>query len=187
MKKNVILYLCMIILGIGVITGGYVLNSTQLKQQKEKIIKKETAHEGVLKKITLSEAKKKIDSGYKGILYFGYESCPYCQEVKPIVEKLEKKTNVPIFYVNLKDEKDEKTFSDSDKKAIYPYLTDYMEESDNEYKLYVPLVVSVKNGKIIEGHLSTVDGHDASISKMTNEQYNEVYEDIQEIFMSILK
>lgn len=186
MKKNAVLYLCMTILGIGIITGGYILNSARLKPQKEMVVKRETVSDSAFKEITLSEAQKKIGSGYNGILYFGYESCPYCQEVKPIVEKLEKKTNVPIFYVNLKDKKDEKAFSNADKKAIYPYLIDYMEEIDGEYKLYVPLVVSIKDGKVIKGHLSTVDGHDASIAKMTDEQYREVYKDIQTVFMSIL-
>ena len=59
----------MTILGIGIITGGYVLNSAQLKLQKETVVKRETAPDSALKEITLSEAQKKIGSGYKGVLY----------------------------------------------------------------------------------------------------------------------
>ena len=72
MKKNAVLYLCMTILGIGIITGGYLLNSTRLKPQKEMVVKRETVSDSAFKEITLSEAQKKIGSGYNGILYFGY-------------------------------------------------------------------------------------------------------------------
>ena len=36
--------------------------------------------------------------------------------------------------------------------------------------LYVPLVLVVKNGKVIDGHEGTLESHDATERKMTNDE-----------------
>ena len=44
--------------------------------------------------------------------------------------------------------------------------------------LYVPLVLVVKNGKVIDGHEGTLESHDATERKMTNdekEQLTKIY------------
>ena len=44
--------------------------------------------------------------------------------------------------------------------------------------LYVPLVLVVKNGKVIDGHEGTSESHDANEGKMTNdekEQLTKIY------------
>lgn len=44
--------------------------------------------------------------------------------------------------------------------------------------LYVPLVLVIKNGKVIDGHEGTLESHDATERKMTNdekEQLTKIY------------
>ena len=43
-------------------------------------------------------------------------------------------------------------------------------DEDNKYWLYVPLVVSLKKGKAVDGHESTVKKHDASKRQMTKQE-----------------
>ena len=48
----------------------------------------------------------------------------------------------------------------------------------NVLTLYVPLVLVVKNGKVIDGHEGTIESHDATERKMTNdekEQLTKIY------------
>ena len=54
-------------------------------------------------------------------------------------------------------------------KYIKKYMTRNKDE-DNKYWLYVPLVVSLKKGKAVDGHESTVKNHDASKRQMTKQE-----------------
>ena len=40
--------------------------------------------------------------------------------------------------------------------------------------LYVPLVLVVKDGKVIDGHEGTLDSHDATERKMTDDEKKEL-------------
>lgn len=66
------------------------------------------------------------------------------------------------------------------KEQFTPYIQEYMSENDEGVlTLYVPLVLVVKNGEVIDGHESTLDGHDATEREMTDDekaQLKKIYE-----------
>lgn len=117
-----------------------------------------------------------------GLLYFGFENCPWCQEALPILREEAKRQNVSIHSILTRDENNELLYTEEQKQEIIPYLQDYMSKNEEgELTLYVPLVVVVKDGKAIEGHVGTVDDHDAHARKMTEEEKQELqkkYEDL---------
>lgn len=71
--------------------------------------------------------------------------------------------------------KKNRLYTDEQKTQIQPYIQDYMSNNDEGVlTLYVPLVLVVKNGKIIDGHEGTLDSHDATERKMTDQEKEEL-------------
>lgn len=187
MKNKAGLYLGLVIFLMAIGLGGYVLNASlwpgnnarSSNKAEYKIPQKET--------IKLKDVPKLMEHGYTGILYIGYESCPYCQEVKPLVYEAKSNYSVNFKYIKLKNKNNDRLFTDVDKKNVYQYFHKYMDKNDDgTYTIYSPLVVAVKNGKVLNMHLSTVDGHDASVAKMTDEQRVIVQACINELFQEVL-
>lgn len=127
--------------------------------------------EKTMSETTMDEAIKMFENKESGILYFGFEKCPWCKEAKPILEEVAEKEGVTIHYVKIRDKKLERLYSDEQKENIQQYISEYMSENDEgELTLYVPLVLVVKDGKVLSGHEGTVDGHDAHERKMTEKE-----------------
>ncbi len=136
--------------------------------------------------ITMQEATQLFKEKQKGIIYFGYPDCPWCQEAQPILEEVSKEFDIKIYYVRTRDDDKEKLYTKDEKDAIVPYLKDYLKKDDQgELQIYVPLVVSIENGRVIQGHLGTVDEHDAHERKMTESEKNEVKDIYTEIISSL--
>lgn len=91
----------------------------------------------------------------------------------------EKDNGIDIQYVKVRDEEKNRLYTDEQKAIIEPYIQDYMSNNDEGIlTLYVPLVLVVKNGKVIDGHEGTLESHDATERKMTNdekEQLTKIY------------
>ena len=94
----------------------------------------------------------KIKEGFSGVIYFGFESCPFCNQVVPILNYIAKEYGQVITYVNIYNYRFDKngnklnTFLD-EYTSIQLYLKDYLKEDKT---LYVPCVVFVKKGEIIK-------------------------------------
>lgn len=128
------------------------------------------------KKLFLSLTKK------DGILYFGFEQCPYCQQAKPILRKVAKSAKKTVYYVKVRDDQKNLLYTDEQREQLSQYIGKYMEENeeeDNKLWLYVPLVLSVKKGEAIKGHEGTVKDHDASKREMTKKEKKKLKEFIK--------
>ena len=65
-------------------------------------------------------------------------------------------------------------------------MPDLMTKTDDGLTLYVPVVVSIKDGNTIDGHVGTVDGHDAHERVMTEEEVEKltaIYSEMLEAFL----
>ncbi len=98
------------------------------------------------------------------------------------VEEVRKEYDQTIHYIRTRDENRERLYTDEQKEKIAPYLKDYMSENEEGIlTLFVPCVVVVKDGQVVDGHVGTVEGHDAHERKMTaeeQEQLKKKYEDM---------
>lgn len=122
------------------------------------------------------------DKNFSGILYFGYATCPWCNEALPIMNEVAKADKLSIYYVDKHSEANEK---DKDGVAKITKLLDkaYGLQKDDEgnANIFVPEVVVVKDGKIVSHHMGTLEEHDATQRKMTTEeqgQLKSIYEDM---------
>jgi len=85
-----------------------------------------------------------------GVYYFGFDSCPYCQQAVPVLNYALKEKNTYAYYVNIYtsrfDENGNKTeHGDEYYARAQEFLKDYL---DDDKVVYAPAVVFVKNGKI---------------------------------------
>lgn len=123
--------------------------------------------------ISMDEALSYFKEKKSGILFFGFDSCPWCKEARPILKKVADKKNTTVYYVKVRDEDKNLLYSDDQRVELTKYIPKYMsknKDEDNKLWLYVPLVIHVKKGKAVAGHEGTVKGHDATKRKMTKKE-----------------
>lgn len=132
--------------------------------------------------VPMSDFLLKLDAGATGIYYFGYTTCPWCVEAVPIMNEVAKELGLNIFYIDKKAE----TTKEADSKAIEARIPDKLEKDDDgNPHLYVPYVITIKDGTITSYHTGTVDSHDAHERKMTDKEKAELKKIYQEMFQTI--
>lgn len=106
-----------------------------------------------------------------GILYFGYNTCPWCRNVVPILIQSAQKMKVDtIYYADI-----HRLNLSSIREELYQMLDSYLEEDENGKKvLAVPDVYFIKEGTIIGEHKGVVDSYRNPYEKMDNNQTEEL-------------
>lgn len=131
-----------------------------------------------VKYATLDEARDFLVNE-TGLIYFGMPECPWCRGVIPtLFEEVKKSSLKNILYVDVKDLRN--TYSIVDDKPVETkkasqayydilsildkYLDNYKVQDDDgvehvlqEKRLYVPMVVAVREGKVVDAHIGSVD------------------------------
>ncbi|MDD2519025.1 MAG: hypothetical protein PHG18_03980 [Bacilli bacterium] len=147
------------------------------------------------------EKIKEIIKG-TGIIYFGFPECPWCRNSVPVIEEAAKQVGIDqIYYLNVASMRDEKKLDENGNVITiqegtkeYKELVELLHDSLPEYKglndsnikrIYVPLVITFKNGKVIDSHLSTVDSQDNPYVDLTKEQSNELLKIYTDAFSQV--
>lgn len=119
-----------------------------------------------------------------GLIYFGYNTCPWCRNSVPILIEAAKENNLnTIYYADV-----HKLNIKSIRKELYGKLDSYLEENDEGNKvLGVPHIFSVKNGKILGNHVGTVDSYHNPYQKMTEEEKEELLTIYKDLIMEMNK
>lgn len=84
-----------------------------------------------------------------GVVYLGFPECPWCQAYVPYVEEVAKKVGIDkVYYFNIKEDRKNNT---EEYQKIVKILDVYLPNDDEGNKrIYVPAIIIVQNGKIIE-------------------------------------
>jgi len=129
------------------------------------------------------------DETFDGILYFGFPDCPWCQVAVPIIHEASQQTNTDIFYVSRRHEiRDAEGWEEWDIEMAW-WLDEQIEmnwiydEGGEPYRpnIFVPQVIHLRNGTVIDDHRGTFEGNDPLIP-LTPEQH----EGLLEIYTRIL-
>lgn len=133
-----------------------------------------TDKDHVYRRTTMKESFRLVDEQASGILYFGYDTCPYCLQVVPILNDLAKKYNQMVYYIDVYHKSD--TISDADvNRYLEVYEEFLLKDDEGEPVFYVPQVFVIINGQIIDGHTGAVDSFDPSTQlEMTASQREEL-------------
>jgi thiol-disulfide isomerase/thioredoxin len=146
---------------------------------------------------SLEEVLDILDSG-TGVIYLGYPTCPWCRNAVPVLLKASDNTSLDkIYYVNMTDVRDKMeldsnnsivTTKEADKEyyelleKLDDILLEYTltDDDGNEYdtqekRVYVPTVLFVYNGKVVDYHFDTVDSQTDPYVVLDEEQTLELY------------
>lgn len=135
----------------------------------------ETTQSAQLEPISFDDAIRFFTDKKSGLLYFGFENCPWCQEAVPVLEEAAWVNDIPIHYIQTRDAEGTLLYTDKQKEEILPYIKNYMSNNDEGVlTLYVPLVLVIRDGEVAAGHVGTVDDHDAHERTMTEEEKQEL-------------
>lgn len=153
--------------------------------------------DNMIKYIGLEEAIDIIKND-TGVIYFGYPSCPWCRNAVPVLLDAASSTSLDtIYYVNAYNIRDVKEIDDdgnivttNEGDRLYDDLLGVLDDildpytitDDNgevidlgEKRLYVPMVLFVKDGEVVSYHLSTVDSQEDSSISLNDSQRDELY------------
>lgn len=144
---------------------------------------------------SVNDAIKVLENG-TGIIYFGYASCPWCRNAVNVLQHVNASE---ILYVDMSDQRDAyevidgvltKTKDGTDGyykllELLDSVLEDYIVDgvSTGEKRMYVPLVVGIKEGEIVGFHEATVDLNDGqtaynALTSSQQEELKDVYDEI---------
>lgn len=153
--------------------------------------------DNMIKYIDLEEAIDIIKND-TGVIYFGYPSCPWCRNAVPVLLDAASSTSLDtIYYVNAYNIRDVKEIDDdgnivttNEGDRLYDDLLEVLDDildpytiiDDNgevidlgEKRLYVPMVLFVKDGEVVSYHLSTVDSQEDPSISLNDSQRDELY------------
>ena len=159
----------------------YSKDNIRLKLDYELINKVELAKNKKIKvNIPIDNRVKYVKSGKElikllktgtGIIYMGYETCPWCRNALPVLIDSVTSNNLnEFYYVDIHDV----SFSDV-KDELYEVFDSYLKvKDDGEKVLAVPDVYAIKNGKIFSHHRGCVESYNNPFKKMNDEEINEL-------------
>lgn len=127
------------------------------------------------------------------VIYFGFPTCPWCRTLLPVLLEAQEEVGIEkIYYLNALDSRDTKVLKDGKVKTEkegtkeYKKLLEKLDSVLGEYeglndssikRLYFPTVVFVKDGKVVDSHIGTLDsqedGHDA-LSEDQKKEFKEM-------------
>ncbi len=136
-----------------------------------------------------------------GIIYLGYPECPWCRGLVPLLAQASKKVGMEkIYYINMKEERNLLTLEDGKIKeekegsqgynALIERLKDilpiYEGLEDEEIKrIYVPYVLFVKDGKIVDTHTGTLDEQENPYIPLTEEEKTKLLSTLVDKMMKV--
>lgn len=136
-----------------------------------------------------------------GVIYFGYPECPWCRSLVPLLSQASKKVGMgKIYYKNLKEERnvlkleegkivEEKKGSENYQKllqkldSVLPIYEGL--ENDTLKRIYVPYVLFVKNGKVVDTHAGTLEEQTDPFTPLTEEEKTKLISILVDKFMKV--
>lgn len=211
MQKNkiIILSLMTIIIGITLFIEFQNQDNIKFKKEYESLNNQKTEGKtypevkinasNQIKYSNYDEIFKILDT--TGIIYFGFPECPWCRNAVPVLLDAAKEANVKkIYYLNNKEDRDNKELKDGKIKTSQKGTTNYQkllkklgDKADNYEglndknikRVYFPTIITVKNGKITNYISGTVDSQKDPYKPLTKKQKKELKDKYIKAFNSL--
>ena len=201
-----------------VISNNSQIDGIKFKEEYEKLNGKKTDQGKKYREITIDSKNKMvyktteevlnlIDKKKSFVLYFGFDTCPWCRSVVPTLASISKELNQKVYYIDVKDIRDSYELDDDNKpklvkkgskdyskllEKLEPVLEDYtLTDSDNnkievgEKRIYAPNIISVINGEAKELTTGISDKQTEGYMKLTKEMEKETYNKIKKVLKQV--
>ena len=119
------------------------------------------------------ETANTVMTSETALIYLGSTKCQWCQRAVPVLQEVAENESMAILYVDTYNDYDEEQYT-----KMKEILKDYLEfDEEGNAVLYTPMVIAVKDGKILGTHSGTVDSFEITdeTSNFNTEQHDELY------------
>ena len=201
-----------------VISNNSQIDGIKFKEEYEKLNSKKNDQGKKYREITIDSKNKivyktteevlnLIDKKKSFVLYFGFDTCPWCRSVVPTLASISKELNQEVYSIDVKDIRDTFELDDDSKpklvkkgskdyskllEKLEPVLEDYtLTDSDNneikvgEKRIYAPSIVSVIDGKAKELTTGISDKQTDGYMKLTKEMEKDTYNKIKKVLKQV--
>ena len=201
-----------------VISNNSQTDGIKFKEEYEKLNGKKNDQGKKYREITIDSKNKMVYKTTEGVLnlidkkksfvlYFGFDTCPWCRSVVPTLASISKELNQEVYYIDVKDIRDTFELDDDNKpklvkkgskdyskllEKLESVLEDYtLTDSDNneikvgEKRIYAPSIVSVIDGKAKELTTGISDKQTDGYMKLTKEMEKETYNKIKKVLKQV--
>ena len=131
----------------------------------------------VFQEVKLSEALRLFDEKGSGILFLAKPDGTNCTIAAQVLYEAARDLNVKVYYVNTSGE-----FSDNDYQTLTEDIREtYVKDASGTASFAVPDVIAINSGKIVDYHVSLVDGvtvtsEGVTFTDVQREQLKQIYE-----------
>ena len=201
-----------------VISNNKQTDSIKFKEEYEKLNEEKNDQGKKYREITIDSKNKIVykttkevlelmDKKKSFVLYFGFDTCPWCRSVVPTLASLSRELNQEVYYIDVKDIRDTFELDDDNnpklaKKGSKDYskllekldsvLEDYtLTDSDNneikvgEKRIYAPNIISIIDGKAKELTTGISEKQTDGYMKLTKEMKKETYNKIKKVLKEV--
>ena len=151
-KKNVLIIVGVLIVGVLI----YVLFFSNIFKKNSVSFKNEYPKVSDNNKFVYKKLDEVIDTLKTGtaIIYFGFPECPWCQEYVKYLDEVANESDIKeVIYFNILNDRKDNT---KEYQEVTKILNDYLVKDDNNNpRIFVPHVVAVRNGKILDNDNET--------------------------------
>ena len=125
----------------------------------------------VFEVISLDESFRFIDEEASAVIYYGFNTCPYCIEIVPTLNNIAKDLELTVYYVDLMAN----PIEDDQRAKFYELYDEYtIKDEAGESTFSVPQVSVIVNGEIKSTHIGAVDLFDPANGSLNQEQVEQL-------------
>ena len=126
--------------------------------------------------ISCDEELRMFSEKGTGLVVMGYPGCAFCQRALPELNIVAKEMGITVYYVNVSEGLTEENYAQlcEELKGIFP-----------DGSLQVPEVLAIKDGVIVENHLSLVS--DYQLSEETPQMNDDQKKELQDIYREMIQ
>lgn len=197
-KRGFVIFILGVILLILFIwsTGAFSKNSDAIKFYNEYGNLSDITENNLYKYASKEKVLNILDHE-TGVIYFGYSTCTWCKSMVKVLDDTAKGAGIEqIYYYDIKSDRDELSINENNEiitekqgtafyrellkeldDVISPYLlkdSEGKEVDTEEKRIYVPLVVFVKDGNPVFAHQNTVKSQNDPAEELDKEQVTEL-------------
>lgn len=138
-----------------------------------------TDKEPSIKEISLPSAITFFENKYSGVMVFAKPDSRYSQKAFAVLNQAAKDAGVTVYYVDVSRKfykTDEEFMKYREKVEEFIDVTYLENPQSGGTSLYIPDVMAVKNGRVVDFHVGVLDDYDIDVNpQMTEEQYQKIY------------
>lgn len=125
----------------------------------------------------------KLEAKEPGLYYFGFDTCPWCVALVPVLENVATEVDQKIQYLDIRSD-DFSKYSKAEER--YFAFNDTLPTQYRNDKFQVPFLVSISKSGNIVTHLGTIDGHDGQ-TPLSEQDIDFLSVRLKEMFLNTTK